>query len=263
MDSRNLLPEFREFWSRGPVIPCGDMHQSFTDTLVKCFFRQLPLSWLLVRSNGQAIIFHSCGFFFLWPPNRAGHYILQLWFCMAAQWVRSLYFAAVVSFFFFPRLFSTVRDRMSTIGLFPHMCGISANLECMSEMCCTRLAENTGSINYAKNRHLYCGDMHQSFTKICQAISSQLRHVSTIGKKLLNSDISSTCLHNMVNFGSLTAEIVWRVWGTPASFNGFCVLASLLHRRRSTEVNQTLHDVWSSPELVHYMYIFRSSCPLT
>jgi len=32
---------------------------------------------------------------------------------------------------------------MSTI--LPHMvCGLSANLECMSEMCCTRLAENTG-----------------------------------------------------------------------------------------------------------------------
>ena len=24
------------------MIPCGDMHQSFTDTFEKCFFRQLP-----------------------------------------------------------------------------------------------------------------------------------------------------------------------------------------------------------------------------
>ena len=45
----------------------------------------------------------------------------------------------------------------------------------------------------------------------------------------------------MVNFGPLAAEIVSLVWGTPANFNGFCVLASLLQRRRSTEVNQTLH----------------------
>jgi len=29
----------------------------------------------------------------------------------------------------------------------------------------------------------------------------------------------------MVNFGLLTAEIRWRVWGTPANFNGFRVLA--------------------------------------
>jgi len=33
----------------------------------------------------------------------------------------------------------------------------------------------------------------------------------------------------MVNFGLLTAEICWRVWGTPANFNGFHVLAALLH----------------------------------
>jgi len=57
---------------------------------------------------------------------------------------------------------------------------------------------------------------------------------------------------HMVNFGPLAAEIDWRVWGTPANFNGFRVLASLLHRLRSTEVNQTLHDVWPSPALVYY-----------
>jgi len=33
----------------------------------------------------------------------------------------------------------------------------------------------------------------------------------------------------MVNFGLLMAEICWRVWGTPANFNGFRVLAALLH----------------------------------
>jgi len=33
----------------------------------------------------------------------------------------------------------------------------------------------------------------------------------------------------MVNFGPLTAEICWRVWGIPANFNGFRVLAALLH----------------------------------
>ena len=41
--------------------------------------------------------------------------------------------------------------------------------------------------------------------------------------------MSSTCPDNMVNFGLLTAEIRWRVWGTPANFNGFRVLAALLH----------------------------------
>jgi len=68
--------------------------------------------------------------------------------------------------------------------------------------------------------------------------------------------MSSTCLHNIANFGPLTAEIGSRVWGTPANFNGFRILPSLLQRRRSTEANQTLHSVWPSPALVYYVYIF-------
>ena len=67
----------------------------------------------------------------------------------------------------------------------------------------------------------------------------------------------------MVNFGPLAAEIVSIVWGTPGNFNGFRVLSTLLQRRRSTEVNQTLHYVWPSPGLVRYIYTFGISCPLT
>ena len=47
----------------------------------------------------------------------------------------------------------------------------------------------------------------------------------------------------MVNFGTLAAEIGLPVLGTSANFNGFRMLASLLHSRRSMEVNQTLHDI--------------------
>jgi len=60
----------------------------------------------------------------------------------------------------------------------------------------------------------------------------------------------------MANFGSLKDEIGSGVWSTPANFNGFRDLPSLLQRRRSTEVSQTLHDVWPSPGLVHYIYTF-------
>jgi len=60
-------------------------------------------------------------------------------------------------------------------------------------------------------------------------LASVSTSVSTVGKKLLNNDTSSTCPHNMVNFDLLTAEICWRVWGTPANFNGFRVLVALLH----------------------------------
>jgi len=99
--------------------------------------------------------------------------------------------------------------------------------------------------------------------QICRAISSQLRHVSTTGKNWLNINIFATCPHNIVNFGPLAAEIDLGVWGTPANFNGFHLLASLLQRRRSTEVNQILHDVWPSPGLLHYIYILGGFCPLT
>jgi len=124
-------------------------------------------------------------------------------------------------------------------------------------MCCTRLSGNTGRKNDAKNRHL------GTIAQICHAVSSQLRHISTIRKHLLNSSISSTCPRTMANCGPLTAEICWPVWGTPANFNRFRVLPSLLQRRRSPNANQTLYDVWPSPVLLHYIYTFGCSCSLT
>jgi len=67
----------------------------------------------------------------------------------------------------------------------------------------------------------------------------------------------------MANFGPLAAEFVSLVWGTSANFNGSRVLASLLQRCRSTEANQTLHDVLPSPVQLHYIYIFGGCCPVT
>ena len=50
--------------------------------------------------------------------------------------------------------------------------------------------------------------------------------------------------------------------GHPSKFlYGFRVLALLLHRRCSTEVNQTFHDAWPSPGLVHYVYTFWGLLP--
>jgi len=80
-------------------------------------------------------------------------------------------------------------------------------------------------------------------------------------RHVLNSNISSRCSHNMANFRLLMAKIGLAVWGTRANFNRFRVLASLLQRRRSPEANQTLHDLWPSPEMVHYIYIFGGFCP--
>jgi len=123
-------------------------------------------------------------------------------------------------------------------------------------MYCTRLAGNVAPKKSPKNRRM------GTIAQLCRAISSQLRHVSTIGKNWLSSNISSTCPHNMANFNILAAEIISLVWGTRANFNGFRVLAALLQRRRSTEANQTFHNVWPLPGLVDYIYIFGGCCSL-
>jgi len=79
-------------------------------------------------------------------------------------------------------------------------------------------------------------------------------------KKLINSNTSSTCPDNMVNFGPLAAEIALPVWGTPANFNGFRVLAALLQRRRSPKANLPIvtsiitdcHSVFMSQLMAYY-----------
>jgi len=59
-------------------------------------------------------------------------------------------------------------------------------------------------------------------------------------KNLLSSNISVTSPYGIVNFGLLVAEIVSIVWGTPANFNGFHVLAALLHSTLVLGISETL-----------------------
>jgi len=77
----------------------------------------------------------------LWPPCIAG--------------CGHIYFHPVVSSFFFfissPNLSGRTLDVYHTSHTW---CGLSANLERMSEVCCTWLSENTGRKNDAKTRHL-------------------------------------------------------------------------------------------------------------
>jgi len=58
-------------------------------------------------------------------------------------------------------------------------------------------------------------------------------------KKLLISNTSSTYPDNMVKFGQLTVDIGSGVWGTPANFNEFRILAALLHVTLVVGVSQT------------------------
>jgi len=97
---------------------------------------------------------------------------------------------------------------------------------------CLLWSRGSLKIQDAKNRHL------GTIAQLCLAVSSQLRHVSTIETNLLNSVIHMSS--QSVNFGPVTAETCWRVWGTPANFNGFHILAALLHGTLVVAVSQTL-----------------------
>jgi len=120
-------------------------------------------------------------------------------------------------------------------------------------MCCMRHAANTGCKKVAKNRYL------GTISQLCRAMSSQLRHVSKIRKKNFKQQYLPYMSPQYGELGPLAAEIVSLVWGTPANFNGFRVLASLLQQRRSTELRKSTK--LCTPALVRYIYTFGISCP--
>ena len=125
-------------------------------------------------------------------------------------------FFPVVSIFF-PRLISAAGT----------WCGLRANLDCRSEMCCKRLAANTRG-KKSPSAH------HRTTLSGCIFVTKASE------KSSLHSNISPTRPYNMENFCPLTAEICWRVWGTQANLNGFRVLAALLHGSPVLGVSQTL-----------------------
>jgi len=102
-------------------------------------------------------------------------------------------------------------------------------------MFCTRLAANTGR---KKSSQKSPSGHHR--TTLSGYIFTNKACINNRKKYLLISNISSTCRHNMVNFGPLAAEIVSLVWGTPANFNGFGVLAALVDGTVVVGVSQTL-----------------------
>ena len=67
-----------------------------------------------------------------------------------------------------------------------------------------------------------------TIAQVSRAISSQLRHLSTIRKKLTKQQY---VLQMSSQYGELrpTSEIGLVFWGTPANFNRYRVLATLLH----------------------------------
>jgi len=148
-----------------------------------------------LRIADADIIFSSCGFFFfflLMAPHAIGQAIIfSPWFLF-------------LSFFFFS--WHNLSRRRLNVYHTCTRCGLSANLDCLSEMCCTWLAENTKYKNYAKP-----AIWHHRTTLSGYIFGTKHWHVSTSGQKLVKqqylSHMSPQCPHNMVNFGPLAAEI--------------------------------------------------------
>jgi len=115
---RSLLKPFWRLWVHLEVFTAFSCVRCF-DSVDWPSWLTAPVKNLLLLS--QLIMAALC--------NRAGYYIFALWF---------------VSFFFFFFFFYSPNLSRRRFDVYHTWCGPSANLECRSEMCCTRLAGNTG-----------------------------------------------------------------------------------------------------------------------
>ena len=101
-------------------------------------------------------------------------------------------------------------------------------------MCCTRFAGNTGR----KNRQKFA-----IWAPSHNFVGLYLRNYSIYGQSE-KIDRQQYLLHMFPQYGELCPISGWdrlaRLRQAPTNFNGFRVLASLLQRRRSTEVNHKL-----------------------
>jgi len=118
---------------------------------------------------------------------------INLRFTYLLTYLLTLYFVAVVTFFFF--FFFLAYSQRSKIGCLPYFytwCGLKCAARGSLEMQDPKNRQNTPSGHHRTTLSGY---------------ASQLRHVSTIGKNLLNSNAFSTYHDNVVNFGPPTGRL--------------------------------------------------------
>ena len=135
----------------------------------------------------------------------------------------------MVSFYLSSFFLSSPNLSGRTLDVYHTSSGLTANLECRSEMCCTGLAANTGPKKVAKNRHL------GTIAQVCRAISSQLRHVSTIRKKLVKQQYLP---HMSSQYGELqptSSSGRFVSLGHPSKFQPVSRLGSVNARQASSE----------------------------
>jgi len=151
------------------------------------------------------------------PRSRCGHYIFALWFFLLS--------------FSSPNL---SRRRLDVYHTSTHGVALVRTYGAGPKLVARGLLKMQDAKKSPKIRHL------GTIAQLCRAISSQLRHISTIGKKnSLIISTSCTCRHNMENFVPLAAAIGFGVLAMPANCNGFRVLAALLHGTLVVGISQT------------------------
>jgi len=133
---------------------------------------------------------------------------------------QTIIFCAVISIFLF---FSP--NLSGCLPYFHTWCGLSANLECRQVW---NLLHAAGWKHRTQKSRQKSPSGHLR-TTLSGYIFTTKAHIDNRKKNLLSSNMFSTCPHNMVNFGTLAAEIDPVDWGTPANFNRFRVLVALLH----------------------------------
>ena len=125
---------------------------------------------------------------YLWSPYGIGQTII--------------FHPVVCSIFFlssyFPCLISTVADWMSMIPPHTVWCWWEFRMQVWNMLHAARW--NTGRKNDAKIRHL------RTIAQLCRAISSQLRHILTIRKKLVKQQYT---LHMFSQYGELRPISGW------------------------------------------------------
>jgi len=123
----------------------------------------------------------------LW--NRAAHYIFILWF----------FLLLLSSSLFFSRLFSAIADWMSAIV--PHMVLWLLSL-CKLRMQVSNVL-HAAHWKYRTQKITKNLSFVHHYTTLSGYIFATKAYIDDRKKNLLNSNISSTCSHSMVNFGPL------------------------------------------------------------
>ena len=151
-----------------------------TDMLVT--IRSFVLCIFITTTTTTTTVFMAA----LW--NRAAHYIFMLWFLS-------------IFYLFFPHLISVATHWMSTI-LWHMVWPVQIQNAGLKRAVRSSLKTHGMTQKIAKN---WSSGHHR--TTLSGYIFATKAHIDNRKKNFLSSNISSTCPHNMVKFGLLTAEI--------------------------------------------------------